>query len=207
MDNDLTILTWLTYNLKVSILILGGNNACKSAPFDMWGQLVQNAAATRYQHVTPVLLELPWLLVVFWTQFKVLLIAYKVLYRLGQEHLKKRLTLQLFAQLLRYSGRSLLRIPPPLEAGLLLVVRERERERAFSRQHPGSGTLFPSMSTMHYDCMMGVLFYAGALLYLLGSCSLWMGIFNVFCVWRCHLLLVTLRFVVDVGKAGYKHNR
>ena len=60
-------------------------------------QRLQNSAARivsrtrKYEHITPVLIKLHWLPIIFCIQFKVLLLVYKALNRLAPKYIKELL--------------------------------------------------------------------------------------------------------------------
>uniref|UniRef100_H3BF14 Reverse transcriptase domain-containing protein n=1 Tax=Latimeria chalumnae TaxID=7897 RepID=H3BF14_LATCH len=80
-------------------------------------QLVQNSAAhvvknmSRFDHITPVLLELHWLPVRWRITFKVLVLVFKALNGLGPEYLRHLLTPYVPARLLRSLHGLLLKVP------------------------------------------------------------------------------------------------
>lgn len=80
-----------------------------------------------YQRETPLLQELNWLPVFFQSQFKVLIIIYKILYSLDPGYLKYSLVLQISDWPLRSAMEDLLRVPPIAEIRLMGIW-----ERAFS---------------------------------------------------------------------------
>ena len=85
-------------------------------------------AVTSYRdHITPVLKELHWLPICFWSEFKVLVMMFKALNGLGPRYLRERLTLYMLAQDLRSVGGALLCIPPAQH-----TPNDGTRERAFS---------------------------------------------------------------------------
>ncbi|XP_053112476.1 uncharacterized protein LOC128327575 [Hemicordylus capensis] len=96
-------------------------------------QLVQNAAArvltgaAWWEHITPILKELPWLPVRFRVQFKVLVLTFKALNGLGSGYLRDHLLPRVAACLTRSSEGALLRVPTMKEARLSCTW-----DRAFS---------------------------------------------------------------------------
>uniref|UniRef100_H2ZWV8 Uncharacterized protein n=1 Tax=Latimeria chalumnae TaxID=7897 RepID=H2ZWV8_LATCH len=92
-------------------------------------QLIQNSAArvvknvSRFDHITPVLLELHWLPVQWRITFKVLVLVFKALNGLGPDYLQHLLTPYVLARPLRSLHGLLLKVP---------MMRTKVGERSFS---------------------------------------------------------------------------
>ena len=143
-------------------LISSRMDYCNSLFYGMSGKLfkklqgVQNTAARiitgtrKYDHITPILMELHWLPVKFRVHFKVLLLTYKALNNMAPKYISDLLTMYVPSRSLRSSSQLLLSIPksrlatcgdrafaiaaPKLWNSLPLSIRSSETVDAFKKR-------------------------------------------------------------------------